>query len=138
MTAPHAPTINRLRRRLRGLPYATMVAALQESLEALGVSAVAADNTGRYIAVNEQATVLTGYSRAELLRMTVKDLTPAMRQDLASDLWPRFIHAGAQSGDYVLQRKDGSPVGVHYAAYASVAPGVHISLLMPIEIPSSL
>ena len=106
-----------------------MIATLQESLEALQVSALAADNTGRYVAVNSYATTLTGYSRAELLQMSVKDLTPAMRQDTAGALWQRFIQAGAQSGDYVLERRDGAPVNVHYAAYASVAPGVHVSVL---------
>ena len=106
-----------------------MISTLQESLEALQVSALAADNTGRYVAVNSYATTLTGYSRAELLQMSVKDLTPAMRQDASGELWQRFIQAGAQSGDYVLERRDGAPVNVHYAAYASVAPGVHVSVL---------
>jgi PAS domain S-box-containing protein len=108
-----------------------MMATLQESLEAFPVSALAADNTGRYVAVNSLATTLTGYTRGELLRMSVKDLTPAMRQDASGELWQRFIQAGAQSGDYVLERRDGSPVNVHYAAYASVAPGVHVSVLTP-------
>jgi PAS domain S-box-containing protein len=137
VTAPHAPFINRLRRRLRGLPYATMIAELEQSLEELQVSALAADNTGRYVAVNTPATVLTGYTRPELLQMAVKDLTPALRHDEASDQWHRFIQAGAQSGDYVLERRDGASVTVHYAAYASVAPGVHVSVLTPLVAPSS-
>jgi PAS domain S-box-containing protein len=137
VTARHAPFINRLRRRLRGLPYATIIPALQESLEDLHVSALAADNTGRYVAVNAHATTLTGYSRSELLQMSVKDLTPGMRQDATGELWNRFIQAGAQSGDYVLERRDGVPVQVHYAAYASVAPGVHVSLLTPLASAST-
>ena len=102
------------------------------------MSALAADNTGRYIAVNAAAQTLTGYSRDELLRMSVKDLTPAMRHDTAGELWNRFIQAGSQAGDYVLVPKHGSPIAVHYAAYASVAPGVHISLFEPLEVPSSI
>jgi PAS domain S-box-containing protein len=136
VTAPHAPFVNRLRRRLRGLPYATMIGALQESLEALDVSALAADNTGRYVAANARATALTGYSRGELLQMSVRDLTPAMRHDASGELWRRFIQAGAQSGDYVLERRDGTSVSVHYAAYASVAPGVHVSVLTPLGMAS--
>jgi PAS domain S-box-containing protein len=138
VTALHAPAISRLRRLLRGLPYATMITTLQDALEGLGVSALAADNSGRYIAVNERASTLTGYSRGELLAMSVKDLTPAMAQDATGRLWSRFIEAGAQAGDYVLERKDGAPVSVHYAAYASVAPGVHVSLLTPHDLPSSI
>jgi PAS domain S-box-containing protein len=110
-----------------------MMATLHESLEALPVSALAADNTGRYVAVNSHATTLTGYTREELMQMSVKDLTPAMRQDTSGALWQRFIQAGAQSGDYVLERRDGAPVNVHYAAYASVAPGVHVSVLTPVS-----
>ena len=137
MTAPNAPFINRLRRRLRGLPWASMIATLQESLDELNVSALAADNTGRYVAVNAPATALTGYSRAEILQMSVKDLTPAMRQDHTGELWRHFIQAGAQAGDYVLERRDGVPVNVHYAAYASVAPGVHVSILTPMAAASA-
>jgi PAS domain S-box-containing protein len=130
--------MNRLRRRLRGLPHAAMIAALQESLDEFGVSALAADNTGRYVAANAHASALTGYSRAELLQMSVKDLTPAMRQDASGELWRNFIQTGAQAGDYDLERKDGVPVRVHYAAYASVAPGVHVSLLTPHDMASPL
>ena len=81
---------------------------------------------------------MTGYSRDELLKMSVQDLTPEMRQDAAGLLWNRFIQAGTQAGDYVLVRKNGSPVAVHYAAYASVAPGVHVSLLTPTDLASGI
>lgn len=114
------------------------MSALRSHLDNFRAAALAADNMGRYIVANDLAAALTGYSRSELLGMTVKDLTPPMRQDAAGELWPRFIQAGSQAGDYVLQRKDGTPVGVHYSAYASVAPGVHISVLTPLELPSSI
>jgi len=136
VTAPYTAGILRLRRRLRGLPHSTLFQTLQELLEEFPVSALGADNTGRYVAANTTATTLTGYSRDELLQMSVKDLTPAMRQDSAGELWKRFIQTGSQAGDYVLVRKDGTPVSVHYTAYASVAPGLHISLLAPAEAPT--
>lgn len=138
VTAPYAPDVNRLRRRLRGLPHSILFQTLQELLETWSVPALAADNSGRYVAANPAVATLTGYSRDELLRMSVKDLTPAMREDTAAELWKRFIQTGSQSGDYVLVRKDGAPVSVHYAAYASVAPGVHISVLAPLDVPSSI
>jgi PAS domain S-box-containing protein len=138
VTRPFAADINSLRRRLRGVPSTALLQALRTHLENVHAAALAADNTGRYIAANAQAEALTGYTRQELLGMTVRDLTPAMRHDDAGELWRRFIQAGSQAGDYVLQRKDGTPVGVHYAAYASVAPGVHVSVLAPLELPSSI
>lgn len=115
-----------------------MLQTLQEHLERFDVAAIAADNTGRYVAANTRMSELTGYSRADLLRLHVKDLTPAMRRDVAGDLWNRFIQSGTQNGEYVILRKDGTPIGVQYAAYASVAPGVHLSLVTPLELPSSI
>jgi PAS domain S-box-containing protein len=114
-----------------------MIATMQEALEALDVGALAADNSGRYVAANAHASALTGYSHAELLQMSVRDLTPGMRQDASGELWHRFITAGAQSGDYLLERRDGASVDVHYAAFASVAPGVHVTLMTPLESASS-
>ena len=134
----HNPDLIRLRRRLRGVPPATLFQTLQEQLETFDVAAIAADNTGRYVAANTRMSELTGYSRADLLRLQVKDITPAMRHDLAGNLWNRFIQNGTQTGEYVLLRKDGTPIGVQYAAYASVAPGVHLSLVTPLELPSSI
>lgn len=130
--------LNQLRRRLRGLPHPTLLKTLQAQLETFEVATLAADNTGRYIAANTRASELTGYSHAELMKLSVTDLTPLMRHALSADLWNRFIQAGTQTGEYVLQRKDGSPLGVQYSAYASVAPGVHISFLTPLELPTSL
>ncbi|MGH9347358.1 MAG: PAS domain-containing protein [Vicinamibacterales bacterium] len=138
MAGRHNPDLIRLRRRLRGVPPATLLQTLQEQLETFDVAAIAADNTGRYVAANTRMSELTGYSRADLLRLQVKDITPAMRHDLAGNLWNRFIQNGTQTGEYVLLRKDGTPIGVQYAAYASVAPGVHLSLVTPLELPSSI
>ena len=138
MAPHHSPELSQIRRRLRGLPHSTLLHTLQEQLEALSVAALAADNTGRYIAANVSAMELTGYSRDELMRMSVRELTPPMRHGSASDMWSKFIQAGTQTGEYVLLRKDGTPLGVKYEAYASIAPGVHLSLLTALEMPSSI
>jgi PAS domain S-box-containing protein len=138
VTLRYSPDLNQLRRRLRGLPASTLLHVLQERLDTFNVAALAADNTGRYVAANPKASELTGYTRAELLKMDVTDLTPTIRHAKAGDLWNRFIQAGTQAGEYLLLRKNGTSVDVHYAAYASVAPGVHLSLLTPLEIPSSI
>jgi PAS domain S-box-containing protein len=137
VTVPTTPGIGLLRRRLRGLPHSSLFRTLQELLDQFPVSALAADNTGRYVAANTLASIFTGFSREELLKMSVKDLVPAMRHD-TGDRWNRFIQCGSHAADYVLMRKDGTPLEVHYSAYASVAPGVHVSLLTPVELPSSI
>lgn len=127
------PDLKQLRRSLRGLPHATLLPSLQEQLDTFAVAAIAADNTGRYVAANDMASEMTGYSRAELFRLHVRDLTPPMQKGEAGTLWNQFIQSGTQTGEYVLLRKDGTPLRVRYSAYASIAPGVHLSLLTPIE-----
>lgn len=138
MIAFDVTEINRLRRRLRGQPTSALLRLLQREIEDLPVAALVADNSARYIAANARAVELTGYSHDELLHMTVRDITPAHRDDARAELWNRFIQTGSQSGEYVLQRKDGMPVAVRYHAFASVAPGIHVSLLAPLEVPSSI
>ena len=137
MTLPFTSGINDLRRRLRGLPHSSLLRTLQEVLDQLPVSALAADNTGRYVAANTLASTFTGFSRDELLKMSVKDLVPALRHDTGEG-WNRFIQCGSLAADYLLVCKDRAPLAVRYTAYASVAPGVHVSLLTPLELPSSI
>jgi PAS domain S-box-containing protein len=118
---------------LRGKHDAELLAVLRRELESLTTAALAADNSTRYVASNAAARDLTGYSQAELLRLTVTDLTPLPRSAEGQRLWQEFIGLGVQRGLYDLQRRDGSSVAVRYWAYASIAPGVHLSLLVPAE-----
>jgi hypothetical protein len=73
------------------------------------------------------------FSNAEFLRMTVMDATPLPRTQAGRRLWQEFIAHGVQRGDNELRRNDGTMLRERYWAYASVAPGVHISLLIPPE-----
>ena len=132
---PHrfSAEINRLRATLRGKHDSLLITALRRELEQLGTAALAADNSTRYIATNAGSRELTGFSNAELLKLTVIDATPLPRSEEGRRLWQEFIACGVQRGEYELQRKDGSTIRVRYWAYASVAPGVHVSLFVPVE-----
>ena len=90
-----------------------------------------ADDQGRYLAVNDAACGLLGYTREELLRLSVWDLTPDPHEVEGLILWKEFIEVGAQAGVYWLARKDGSLLEVAYQARANVAPGRHVSRLVP-------
>jgi PAS domain S-box-containing protein len=92
-----------------------------------------ADDRGRYVDCNELACELLGYSREELLKLSVWDLTPEGNEVDGLVLWQDFIHAGAQAGIYWLVRKDGSLVEVEYRAVANATPGGHLSRLTPID-----
>jgi PAS domain-containing protein len=93
------------------------------------VPSLVADDAGCYIAVNEAACALTGFSHQELLRLCVADLTPPEGIPIGERLWNAFVRADYQHGDYALRCKDGSIVLVHYDAYTNIGPGVHISFL---------
>jgi PAS domain S-box-containing protein len=98
-------------------------------LERIAASVLIADNRARYVAVNERACELTGYSRAELLRKAIVDLTPPHAIDIYERLWDSFVRAVKQHGFYKIRRKDGSVVDVKYCAYTDLAPGIHISFI---------
>jgi PAS domain S-box-containing protein len=125
--------LNRLRASLRGFQGADLIAAVQREIERLPVAALVADNAQRYVAANAAAQALTGYSQAELSGLTVMDLTPMPNTEDGRTLWETFIGQGGQRGEYELVPKTGSPRLVRYWAFASVAPGIHVSLLVPAE-----
>ena len=84
-----------------------------------------ADDRARYIDVNAAATTLTGYTRSELLRMSVWDLTPERNRKLGLTLWRAFLRAEEQRGTYRLTRKDSTLVAASYFTVAHVLPNVH-------------
>ena len=121
--------IDRLRASLASRTGPDLRAALAAELEAFDLAALATDSEGRYVAVNTSAQRLTGYSRDELTRMTVMDLTPPPSASDGQTLWGEFIASGVQQGIYELRRNTGRSTQVRYWAYANIAPGIHLSLL---------
>ena len=100
-----------------------------ERLERFDAAVLIADDDARYIAANTRAVALTGYSVAELLTMSVPDLTPVPNTVDFRNLWREFIRIGEQRGTYQLRRKNGSVIAVRYAAWAAIAPGRHLTAL---------
>jgi PAS domain S-box-containing protein len=131
--ARFSATINRLRAALRGKHDSELLHTLRREIEQVPAAVLVADNSTRYIASNTKAQALTGYTAAELLKLSVNDATPIPRSDEGQQLWQAFIAQGFQRGEYELRRKNGVGVPVRYWAYASVAPGVHVSLLLPVD-----
>jgi PAS domain S-box-containing protein len=128
-----APEINRLRAALRGHRGSDLIATISHQVEQLPVAALVADNSQRYVAANAAAQELTGYTQSELAALTVADLTPVPRSADGQQLWEEFIGKGGQYGAYDLQPKRGAAKHVLYWAFASVAPGLHLSLLVPVD-----
>ena len=89
-----------------------------------------ADSFGHHVASNRAAQRLTGFSRDEIVAMSVIDLTQPPSAEDGRQLWAEFMTEGEQRGAYDLRRKGAPAIGVRYWAFANVAPGVHVSLLM--------
>ena len=110
------------------MPGRFLQALFDNALEAI----LLADDEAHYVDANPAACALMGYSREELLQMTVWDVTPLPNLERGQDLWRAFIAAGKQSGEYSLRRKDGTTVDVECRAVAHIVPGLHLSILADI------
>lgn len=94
------------------------------------ISLLLADDSARYVAASGAAPALTGYEPADLLKLSVWDLTPAPDAATASTLWSSFISSGVQEGRSKLRRRNGQSIDAQYCAIANVFPGLHISALV--------
>ena len=72
-----------------------------------------ADEQMRYVAVNEYAASLLGYSRAELLELRVTDVA---RTPEAPNDFERWCATASETGVALLTRKDGTEFHLGYRA----------------------
>ena len=73
------------------------------------------DSSRRYLDCTEAVCALLGYTREEILRMTVDDISYDV--DEVPQLFAQYLKAGAMEGEYVLRHKDGTPIPIHYRAF---------------------
>ncbi len=94
---------------------------------------VVADDDGHYLEVNTPASDLLGYTREELLDMSVADIVAA-GPDWARSQFAAFTGDGTWRGELRLRRKDGSLVPVEsHASTVQVGDGrVHVAILRDI------
>ena len=75
---------------------------------------VFADVNRRYTDCSQAVCRLLGYSRDELLRMTIDDVSYSAD---VSKRFAQFLRQGAQDGEFVLRHQNGSPVPIHYQSF---------------------
>jgi PAS domain S-box-containing protein len=63
---------------------------------------------GRYVDVNEAGCRMLGYSRAEILTMTIMDLILPQEKERLLSHRERFLTGGTDVGEWMLRRKDGT------------------------------
>jgi PAS domain S-box-containing protein len=89
-----------------------------------GLTAVfVADEHGKYVAVNQAACTMLGYTREELLGLTVADVA---RYAEAGEEWSEMREAGTRVGTSSLTRKDGTIVEFSYVAGATTVAGMPV------------
>ena len=67
-----------------------------------------ADERGKYIEVNIAACRMTGYSREELLKMSIRDILPEDSFDDGLSHFNRLIETGSSKSDLLFRQKDGT------------------------------
>jgi PAS domain S-box-containing protein len=91
-----------------------------------------ADDDRAYLDANDPALELLGVHAEELRRLRIDDIaTPEQLLDL-DEAWTAFLRLGAAAGTYDVVRSDGRLVRVDFTAVAHVAPGVHLTLWVPV------
>ncbi len=93
-----------------------------------------ADAEGRYLDVNPAATLLLGYDRDELLRLSVPDVVAEEREWTEAE-YERFKETGLWQGELHLRCKDGAliPVEVRATAVGLPTGNVFISVARDIS-----
>jgi two-component system cell cycle sensor histidine kinase/response regulator CckA len=91
------------------------------------------DDKGGFVDVNPAASRITGYSRQELLSMSIWDMqtVDAAREERQKD-WEAFLQKGSHSGESMLQKKDGNDVMFECMAKAHILPGLHLIIIKDI------
>jgi PAS domain S-box-containing protein len=103
-----------------------------EAVANAGYIVLVADENMRYLAASDAACELLGYSREELLGLTVLDLVVETN---ASELYDEFIRDHGQRGKITLRCRDGRSLEAHYDARQTEVGGLpyYVSVISTVE-----
>jgi PAS domain S-box-containing protein len=105
---------------------------LGDAIDEGPVAVFVADEQRRYLAVNDYACRLLGYTREELLALTVTDVAVNTSAD---EDYERMVRTGGNTGRATLRRKDGSDVEMHFRAAETTVAGmdVYVGVCWPVD-----
>lgn len=92
-----------------------------------------ADDGGRYLDANPSACNLLGYTRQEMLNLSITDITPEPYRHLVPQAWSEFLALGSMSGEYSVRHRQGTQIPVEFRAVANIQPGEHLSILRDVS-----
>jgi PAS domain S-box-containing protein len=105
---------------------------LGDAIDAGPVAVFVADEDQRYLAVNDYACRLLGYSREELLALTVTEVAvnPSAPEDYA-----RMLSQGRHVGRTLLRCKDGTELEMAFRAGETTVGGmdVYVGVCWPLD-----
>jgi PAS domain S-box-containing protein len=106
------------------------VGLLGEAIDDGPVGVLVADENMRYIAANQFACDLLGYTRAELLALRVTDVAPGPS---SPDEYTEMIRKGYLTGTTELKHADGRTIDARYVASKTTVAGMelYVSVLLP-------
>jgi PAS domain S-box-containing protein len=107
-------------------PDADGKAQLRRLIDQLQVAIFAVDEHGHCIAASEGLTMLTGYSRLQLLSRSVSG-TSFVPGHVSDARWRRFLVNRQSPGMTTITTRAGKDVAVHAACVAEILPGVHVA-----------
>jgi PAS domain S-box-containing protein len=95
-------------------------ALLGEAIDTAGLAVFVFEDDEHYVAVNDAACELSGYTREELLELPLRDLAADPEQALQN--LPQVASGERTSGRARMRRKDGTVIELEYrAAQATIA-----------------
>jgi PAS domain S-box-containing protein len=108
------------------------ISLLGEAIDGAPVAVLVADDAGRYLAANRYACEMLGYSREELLTLSVHDVAVG---DEVQAHFQDYIAAPERRGEYDVRRKDGTTTRLRYRAGKTMLAGMtcFIAVGVPID-----
>jgi PAS domain S-box-containing protein len=105
---------------------------LGEAIDRAPDAVFVADESMRYLAVNQAACRLLGYTREELLRLRTTDVATYPG---AAEEYDDMMARRTKTGTSVLRRKDGQHISATYRAHETKLAGmtVYVAILWPEE-----
>jgi PAS domain S-box-containing protein len=105
---------------------------LGEAIDRAPDAVLVADESMRYLAVNQAACRLLGYTREELLALRLTDVATYPG---ASEEYDELMSRRGKVGTAVLRRKDGTAIAACYRAHETKLAGmtVYVTILWPDE-----
>ena len=87
------------------------------------------DSTRRYIDCTDGACALLGYTRDEILQKKIEDISYDSK---VPELFELYRTNRELQGEYILQRKDRTPIPIYYKAFV-FDDGCHAAIWQPIK-----